>query len=366
MHFGKNIWYEDDITDEEENARIRTKPSFIIDTADEDNDNATHSAFFSPDGSKLVVTTLHQGVSVYAVPTYSLLKQITHSSTAWAAVFHPFKPIVGIALSSGKIILWDYEAETVALWRDNVHKWGTTMLAFSPDGTLLATAGRDKKVLIRSLDTQNIVATFEYEKCVESLIFDGNNTIITSEGNQAITLSNISKKLALKRKCLYYEIDEKYYLGNVTYNKKRKLTAFSTHQGEIAIKYDLENLDDDSDDIDHSIQYNDEQINWVTLSPDGHYLAASSRDSNVYVWCAHTWKLIEILRMHHDRVYTAEFSPDGTQLVTASEDGKVCVWKHSYPVGDSEFSRALFQKKLLRPLKTSREKDLPFLISSLN
>ncbi|KAI9812506.1 MAG: hypothetical protein M1832_000400 [Thelocarpon impressellum] len=68
------------------------------------------------------------------------------------------------------------------------------------------------------------------------------------------------------------------------------------------------------------------QVNHVTFSPDGLYIASAGFDNHVKLWNARDGKFISTLRGHVAAVYQCAFSPDSRLLVSASKDTTLKVW----------------------------------------
>ena len=68
------------------------------------------------------------------------------------------------------------------------------------------------------------------------------------------------------------------------------------------------------------------QVNHVTFSPDGHYIASSGWDNHVKLWAARDGTFIATLRGHVGPVYMSCFSPDSRLLVSGSKDTTLKVW----------------------------------------
>jgi WD40 repeat protein len=65
----------------------------------------------------------------------------------------------------------------------------------------------------------------------------------------------------------------------------------------------------------------------VAWSPDGTKLATASRDNTAKVWDAVTGRELLDLPGHQDQVLSVAWSPDGSQLATASSDKTAKVWQ---------------------------------------
>ena len=68
------------------------------------------------------------------------------------------------------------------------------------------------------------------------------------------------------------------------------------------------------------------QVNHVTFSADGHYIASAGWDNHVKLWNARDGNFIATLRGHVGPVYVTCFSPDSRLLVSGSKDTTLKVW----------------------------------------
>ncbi len=67
-------------------------------------------------------------------------------------------------------------------------------------------------------------------------------------------------------------------------------------------------------------------VSSVAFSPDGKYLASSSKDTTLRLWSVESKKQLSMLQGHSSTVYSIAFSPDSKYLVSGSEDKTVKLW----------------------------------------
>jgi ribosome assembly protein 4 len=68
------------------------------------------------------------------------------------------------------------------------------------------------------------------------------------------------------------------------------------------------------------------QVNHVTFSPNGLFIASAAFDNHVKLWSAVDGKFLFTLRAHVGPVYMTSFSADSRLLVSASKDTTLKVW----------------------------------------
>jgi len=78
--------------------------------------------------------------------------------------------------------------------------------------------------------------------------------------------------------------------------------------------------------INHDDDGSDSVITSVTISPNGHLLAAGILTGKVHIWDIATGILVDCLNGHGDGIYSVEFTPDGKGLVSGSLDKTLKYW----------------------------------------
>lgn len=68
-------------------------------------------------------------------------------------------------------------------------------------------------------------------------------------------------------------------------------------------------------------------VHTVTFRPDGSRLAAAYDDGTVRIWNIRNYNSEFVLTRHAGAVNDVTYSPDGTQFATVGEDGRIIVWR---------------------------------------
>ncbi|HLV97125.1 MAG TPA: serine/threonine-protein kinase [Ktedonobacterales bacterium] len=198
-------------------------------------------------------------------------------------------------------------------------------VAWSPDGSKIASAGRDKKVLI-----------WDVKKGVPTFIFTGHKGYVN-----AVSWSPDGSKIASGSDDMTVLVWDA-----ATGAVLRTYTGHQSVVGTLAWSPDGLSIASGSgdiyEDLDHTVQVWDvqtrqllfppytghgSQIKQVAWSPDKTRIASASTDKTVQVWSATDGSYIYTYQGHTDEVWGVAWSPDSKQLVSGSHDGTVRVWE---------------------------------------
>ncbi|KAG0256432.1 hypothetical protein BGZ95_005497 [Linnemannia exigua] len=70
----------------------------------------------------------------------------------------------------------------------------------------------------------------------------------------------------------------------------------------------------------------EEDVTWISYSPDGSHIATASMDTTIRLWSAFSGDTLHVLSNHSGPIVGVSFSPAGTELVSHSKDETIRTW----------------------------------------
>lgn len=172
-------------------------------------------------------------------------------------------------------------------------------------------------------------------------------TQIIDEGLETRVLTVLNQEITQLRELeqLRGETDgHRELVFNVNYSPDGQYLASSSRDRTVK-------LWDKNGHLLHTLAGHEKEVINAIFSPDGDLLASFSYDNTIKLWQVSTGTLLQTLAEHNDTIYTIAFSPGGGMLASASQDGTVKLWQredgfqrpitltHGSPVYAISFSR---------------------------
>jgi WD40 repeat protein len=243
-----------------------------------------------------------------------------------ATITSPDKQIIAVTIhgmqaasSNAKTVkIWDfYSKKTVLLITEKSER--IRVLAFSPDGKVLAGASHDCTIYIWNTITGNLLHTFVgHEKQIWSLSFTKNGQYLISGSADVVKMWDWQQE-----NCFRVFLVNGHRIRSIALHQKdgieESILAIGSDDGLIKI-WDIYH-----DQVLRNIKNHQNRAWCVSYSPDGEFLATGSDDGILRVWFDHGKCLI--IPAHKCRIRSIAISPNSQFIVTGGgPDSTVKVW----------------------------------------
>ncbi|HKP92964.1 MAG TPA: BACON domain-containing carbohydrate-binding protein [Chthoniobacterales bacterium] len=212
------------------------------------------------------------------------------------------------------------------LWTGTAHTAQVNAVAFSPDGELLASASNDHTVKLWRVADGALLATLSElpESPGATTHIDAVNTVAFSHDGTVLASGSMDRKIKLWRvtdRSLLRTMGGNEFILGVTFSPDDQLLAsaggYSTNEIKIWRLSDGENTSIIDDNLGAT--------NAIAYSPDGQFLAAAKANSVATLLNTSGGNA---QRLGHDgAVNFVAFSPGGQTLATASDDQSARLWQ---------------------------------------
>ena len=250
---------------------------------------------------------------------------VGHQGTVRGVSLSPDGQLIASAGSDRTVRLWKMDGPLpTSLVAHDLHKVWT--IQFSPDGRHFATAGGDGLLKLWRTADLSLVRSHPTHKGSQSIQFSPNGQLIAAAGrnngkNNTVEIWNVESGEKQHQLLGHDNVIRTVAFGPdgetmASSGSDRTIRLWAVASGEL--KFVL----NDGEDI-HS-----DRIQSLSISPDGQWLAAASFDHTVSIWNLSEKKLHSRLTDFSGRVTAVKFSPDGL-LATASSYLAIKLWRIS-------------------------------------
>jgi WD40 repeat protein len=278
----------------------------------------------SPDGTRIVTGGSDKTTRLWDAATgaeVAILEQ--EQGNVFCVDFSPDGTLVAAGSSYGELRLLDAATLTLqAVW-EGTHETDVRSVAFSPDGTTLATVGYDQAVKLWDVASGAELASAPgHTRQVSNLAlspdgrlilagsYDGTLRVWDITGDDAHPVFAAKEGVSSTTDNLHiadFSPDGTRFAG--FYGST--LRVWETASGALLFEVG-----------DYELGF----FRSLSFSPDGSVIAVTNRNATVLLWDAQTGDLLNTLTGHTDSTTPVLFSADGSLLISGGGDGTVRVW----------------------------------------
>jgi len=283
-------------------------------------------AVFSPDGTRIATASYDNTTRIWDVASGKELLRLNHGDPVNFISFSPDGTRIATACGNTSPLATNELDNSARIWDSSSgkellslnHSGPVNIVAFSPDGTRMATASYDRNNTVRIWDASSgkELTKLEHGGPVNSVVFspDGTSIATASEDNTA-RIWDVASGKELARMVHHGLVNFVSFSPDgtciITAGQDNTAIIWNNFSRKELIKLEQ-----------------DGQVNTAIFSPDGTRIATASWDNTARIWNASSGK--ELVRVEHDsQVNIVIFSPDGTHIATDGQDNTIRIWDTS-------------------------------------
>ncbi|MFQ5793681.1 MAG: TIR domain-containing protein [Candidatus Bipolaricaulia bacterium] len=238
--------------------------------------------------------------------------QMAHESWVFAVAFSPDGSQLATGSVDGTARVW--EAESGRQIARMTHQGGVSAVAFNSDSHWVTSASWDGTVRVWEAESGHEIARMTHDGPVVTVTFSPDGRWLASGSND-----NTAQVWEAETGRQIARMPHDGPVRTVVFSPDGRWLASGSRDGtarvwEAETGRELARMTHNGD------------VNAVTFSPSGQWIASASEDGTARVWEAETGR--QIARMPHDGpVLEVAFSPGGQWIASASEDGTTRVWE---------------------------------------
>ena len=238
-------------------------------------------------------------------------------SSVLSVAFSPDGTLLATGGVNGEICLWRVaDGQQLRIFQG--HTDWVWSVAFSPDGQTLASGSDDETIRLWRVSSGQCLSTLQgHTQRLRSVAFSPDGQVLASGSEDKIVkLWQVSNS-----ECLNSLEGHTNWVNSVVFSPDAQLLASGGNEAVVKL------WQVGSRNCVGTLQGHVSRIRSVAFSPDSKTLASSSEDQTVKLWDVNTQQCLHTLKGHTNWVNSVTFSPDGQLLASGCDDQTVRLWE---------------------------------------
>lgn len=242
-------------------------------------------------------------------------------AAVYGLAYSPDGSLLASAASTHDVRLWSGEDGRLIRILSG-HTDSVMAVAFSPDGELLASCGRDQTIRLWHVRTGRAVQVIQASsRTVWSIAFHPNGELLASGGDDGrvhlwdVAFGDLYVALAGHRGLI----------RAVAFAPDGQTLASGGDDGGVYL-WQVDDAEPEATTLHTVLQAHRQWVRDLAFSPDGQWLASGGGERIVHLWEVAAERRQATLTGHTAAVRALAFAPDGGTLACASDDKTIRVW----------------------------------------
>ncbi|MEO6612120.1 MAG: caspase family protein [Chitinophagaceae bacterium] len=278
--------------------------------------NQVMSSNFSPDGKKVVTSSMDITAKIWDAQSGSLLADLKgHNGWVYSANYSPDGKNIVTASRDNTAMIWNALTGTLIKILKG-HTFYVYNAIYSPNGKMIVTVSLDGTAKLWDAKTGSQLLSVVVGSMVTNASFSHDNKkFVTSSLDSGISVWNASNGALLAQMRGH---TGKVYTANFSPDDKKIVSASRDGTAK------LWNAGNGS--LVASMERHTTGISSAIFSPDGKKIVTASGDKTAIIWDGNTGVFLAELKGHSQGVFSAFFSHDSKKIATTSFDKTAKIW----------------------------------------